>query len=186
MNGLVVETTTDLTPSAWREAGRQIAADRHGVARRASNQMWVVGDWLLRGEDQVFANLNRRRVRMLASEVTGYSRHTLTMAVSLARRFRPGGRVDGLTWWHHLLVAKLSETEQEAWLTRAAEEEWSVRTLRERLRDAAVIARKPPALRPERLVSELTRWRRSELPEPTVEELRRWWEREMAAGAGQG
>jgi hypothetical protein len=187
MNGqLAVVTSTDLTPSEWRELGRQIAGDRHQVTRRASQQMWAVGDWLLQGEDQVFMHLNRRRVRVLASEVTGYSRHTLTMAVSLARRFRPDTRVDGLSWWHHLLVAKLGEAEQEAWLIRAAEEEWSVRTLRERLRGASVIASKSSGLQPDKLVSELTRWKRSEISERMVEQLRQWWDREMATGPGQG
>lgn len=187
MNGqLAVVTSTELTQSEWRELGRRIAGDRHQVTRQASRQMWAVGDWLLQGEDQVFTHLNRRRVRVLASEVTGYSRHTLTMAVSVARRFRPDSRVDGLTWWHHLLVAKLGDEDQEAWLTRAAEEEWSVRTLRERLRGAAVIVSKPSGPRPDRLVSELTRWKRSEMPERVVEQLQQWWEREMATAPGQG
>lgn len=178
MARLAVVTSTDLTPAEWQELGRGIAGNRHQTARQASNQMWVVGDWLLQGEDRVFTHLNRRRVRALAAEVTGYSRHTLTMAVSLARRYRPDTRVDGLTWWHHLLVAKLDALEQEAWLVRAAEEEWSVRTMRERLRGASVIASgRPDPLAV--LVSELTRLKRSEMPTPVVERLREWWRREM-------
>ncbi|HEY7199911.1 MAG TPA: hypothetical protein VIC57_06860 [Candidatus Dormibacteraeota bacterium] len=167
-----------LTPPEWREIGKRIAGQRQLVNGHASRQMWAVGDWLLQGEDDVFTHLNRRGVRELAAEITGYSTHTLAMAVSVARRVRPDVRVDGLSWWHHLLVGKLPAEEQERWLCRAAEEGWSVKTMRERLRAASVIAGSRTR-QPDRLVTQLTRWTRAEMSDGAVSRLHEWWRREM-------
>jgi len=171
-----------LTPPEWREVGRRIAGQRNQVDGHASRQMWAVGEWLLQGEDDVFTHLNRRRVRELASEITGYSMHTLAMAVSVARRVGAAVRVDGLTWWHHLLVGKLSPAEQETWLCRAAEEGWSVKMMRERLRSASVIRSASKSRHPDRLVSQLTRWKRSEMSDVALSQLRDWWRQEMEVG----
>ena len=168
-----------VTPQQWRDLGASIAGQRHQMDGQASRQMWAVGDWLLQGEDEVYAQLNRRRVRTLAAEITGYSVHTLAMAVSLARRVPPAVRVDGLTWWHHLLIGKLPTAEQEAWLCRAAEEGWSAAVLRKRLRAASVIAGRPSSRRSDRLVSQLTMWKRSEMSDYALGQLREWWRREM-------
>lgn len=164
-----------LTAEAWCQIGVALAQRRAQITGMGSRQMWEVGDWLVTGEDGAYRHLNRLRVRALAAEITGYSRHTLTMAVSVARKVKPTVRVDGLSWWHHLAVAKLPEAEQARWLARAAEEEWSVRRLREELATSGDTARR---VRPGRLVGELVKLRLSDLPEPARAELRRWWERE--------
>src|SRR5437660_11341628 len=85
----------------WYDIGGQLARRRRHLDRTGSQQMWEVGDWLVAGEDDVFKHLNRRRVRELAAGVTGYARHTLTMAASVARKVEPSRRVGGLPWWHH-------------------------------------------------------------------------------------
>src|SRR5205807_8955249 len=102
----------------WYEAGDQLARGRRQLDSTGSRQMWEIGDWLVAGEDDVFKHLNRRRVRELAAGVTGYARHTLTMAASVARKVEPSRRVDGLTWWHHLAVASLDPDGQTDWLVR--------------------------------------------------------------------
>src|SRR6266566_9882650 len=96
-----------LTPETWRAVGEQLARKRGNLGHAGSRQMWDIGDWLRDGEDEVFKQLKRSRVRTMASGITGYSRHTLSMAASLARKMGPSMRIDGLTWWHHLAVARL-------------------------------------------------------------------------------
>ncbi len=174
---LVRDTARDaLSADAWCQIGVALAQRRTQIAGMGSRHMWEVGDWLVTGEDSAYRHLNRIRVRALAAEITGYSRHTLTMAASVARKVKPSMRVDGLTWWHHLAVAKLSEDEQAGWLAKAAEREWSVRHLREEL--AATSRGSRRRVRPGRLIGELVRLRLSDLPERSRAELRAWWERE--------
>src|SRR5262245_59221539 len=101
-----------LTPESWRAVGEQLARQRGSLSHAGSRQMWDVGDWLRDGEDEVFKRLNRSRVRAMAAVLTGYSLHTLGMAVSLARKMDPSMRIEGLTWWHHLAVARLDSQAQ--------------------------------------------------------------------------
>lgn len=160
---------------AWRELGGRLAQQRAELAGQGSRHMWEVGDWLMAGEDQVFRHMKRVKVRELGASITGYSAHTLKMAVCVARRVDPAVRVHGLSWWHHLHVAWLTPAEQTAWLTRAAEEGWSAEHLRTRLRDASLIVRPRSANHVRRLLSELVKLRRDDIPEGMVGELARWW-----------
>jgi hypothetical protein len=164
-----------LTHEAWRKAGDALARRRWQMATTGSQQMWEVGDWLVTGEDAVFARLKRTKVRELAADISGYSRHTLTMAVSVARKVPPSVRVDGLSWWHHLAVAKLGSTEQAEWLERAAEQEWTVQTLRDHLRPPLA----PRRSRSRRLVGQLTKLTIDDIPEAAIAELRAWVQREL-------
>jgi hypothetical protein len=168
---------SDLSPESWRGIGLRLASSRGRLEGSASRQMWEIGDWLRVGENRVFSNLNRIKVRALASELTGYSRHTLTMAVSVARKVDASIRVDGLSWWHHLAVANRSPDEQAEWLTRAAEEGWSVATLRVELRargEAGRPSRPPSPERTARLIHDVLQLRRDAVPDGLVVELRRW------------
>jgi hypothetical protein len=167
-----------LSQESWRSVGRSLADRRSGLRGSASRQMWEVGDWLVAGEDVLFRNLNRTRVRQLAAELTGYSRHTLTMAVSVARKVDASVRVDGLSWWHHLCVADRPANEQMEWLTRAAEEGWSIAMLRAELRrqGGSGRARRASPRRANRVVRDLLTLRREDLPEELLEQLRRWWD----------
>ena len=152
-----------------------MAQQRSELMGSGSRHMWEIGDWLVDGEDHVLRHMKRIKVRELAASITGYSAHTLKMAVCVARRVEPAIRVDGLSWWHHLLVAWLEPTDQVDWLTRAAEEGWSVDNLRARLRDAGLILRPRSAAHVRRLITELVKLRRDEIPAGLVEELARWW-----------
>lgn len=172
-----------MTPETWYQMGRQLGQRRQEFDRGGSRQMWAIGDWMLAGEHDVHQGLKRARLRDLAVEATGYSRHTLTMASTVARKVKPAVRVDGLSWWHHLAVSGLGEEEQSEWLARAAEAEWTVPGLRERLTAAGRI-RSRSAGRTQRLVGEIVKLHLSDLSESTRAELRAWWDRESGARTG--
>jgi hypothetical protein len=165
-----------LTPDSWRAVGEQLARARGSLSHAGSQQMWDVGDWLRDGEDEVFKRLNRSRVRTMAAAITGYSRHTLSMAVSLARKMGPSMRIEGLTWWHHLAVAGLDAEMQSHWLTRAAEEGWSIRELRARLSSEARAGGRRPGRPVQSVVTELIRLNRDDIPDSLLVQLRQWWE----------
>lgn len=165
----------------WRHTGTQLARSSHQIEATGSRQMWEVGDWLLTGEDIVFKNLKKSKVRQMAAEITGYSLHTLRMAASVARKIKSSMRIDGLSWWHHLSVANLDEKGQAVWLTRAAEEGWSVHELRSRLRAQVPQASRPPRrVRTSRLVLELTQLHRDEIGNELLGKLREWWQKEVS------
>jgi hypothetical protein len=180
----IVEPHVPTTEASWREAGGALARQRARIAGMGSRQMWQVGDWLVQGEDEVLRHLSRSHVRTVAT-ITGYSRHTLTMAASVARKVGPRARLDELTWWHHLAVARLDQAEQRRWLERAAEQRWSPRALREEL-PAGSPGRGRPRHRSGRLVGELVRYRREDIPASDVARLRAWYLREMPARDAAG
>jgi hypothetical protein len=174
-----------LTEDSWMRAGQELGRRRTQLGVTRSAQMWMVGDWLLAGEDRVLRNKKRSATRDAAARLTGYSKHTLTMSASVARKFDPSRRVDGLTWWHHLTVAGLEPDQQTHWLTNAAEGDWSVARLRDELRAAGRTRTDARSRRARAAVRGLTRLSRSEIPEPILAELRGWWLREMG-GEGRG
>jgi hypothetical protein len=168
-------TLRNLGERAWWELGSRLAQQRAEIAGQGSQHMWDVGDWLVAGEDDVFRRMKRVKVRELAADITGYSQRTLKMAVSVARRIDPDVRVAGLSWWHHLLVACLDRDGQVDWLTRAAEEGWSAARLRDELRGAGMIARPRSRTHVQRLVTQVVKLSREEIPDQMVEQLAYWW-----------
>jgi hypothetical protein len=136
--------------------------------------MWSVGDWLVVGEDRVFNRLKRRTIRQLAAEITGYSQHTLVMAVSVSRKVDPAARVDGLSWWHHLAVARMPRPEQVHWLCQAAEHGWSVRTFRVRLGQHGRTASRGRRPRGEQLVQQVVALSPGEVGDDLLAKLRDW------------
>lgn len=131
----------------WRELGVLIA-------RTADSTAWSMGDWLAYGESR-YAGRYRRAV-----EDVGLSYQTLRNYAWVARRFPLSRRRDGLTFQHHMEVARLATGEQDQWLDRAIENRWSVRVLRQRLKEADGPARDPVAALP-RISADplsLTRW----------------------------
>ncbi|GAA4551960.1 LmbU family transcriptional regulator [Amycolatopsis samaneae] len=110
----------------WQQAGLKIA-------RMADSSAWYMGDWLAYGEAQ-FENKYRR-----AAEAVGLNYQTLRNFAWVARRFPLSRRRDKLTFYHHMEVAKLSDVEQERWLDRAVRERWSVRRLRQCVKNASCL-----------------------------------------------
>jgi hypothetical protein len=142
--------------------------------------MWALGDWVLDGEQEVFKSLKRAHLRRMATEISGYSSHTIAMAVSVSRRVSVSIRIDGLTWWHHLAVAKMVPEDQLAWLTRAAEECWSVARLRAELRAAGMLKARSRPRSASTAIEQLVRLRREDIPPKLLDHLTEWWQREVA------
>lgn len=162
------------TAEDWRMTGLDLRRERERGERTRSGQMWIVGDWLLAGEDRIFNRLKKQTIRKLAAEITGYSQHTLVMAVSVARKVDPSVRVDGLSWWHHLAVARLPAPEQAHWLCHAAEHGWSLRELRTRLRLHGHTSSRSRPRRAEQLVRQVVALDPTEVGDDLLAQLHRW------------
>jgi len=136
----------------WRRMGSQIA-------RMADSSAWYLGDWLAYGEYQ-YSERYRRAV-----DVVGLNYQTLRNYVWIARRFPLSRRRDKLTFNHHVEVAKLTDEEQDKWFDRAIEQGWSVRQLRQNLKEEGEaengkISREQTALPPIKTDQRrLERWR---------------------------
>jgi hypothetical protein len=162
----------------WRMTGARLRRERENVDSSGSRQMWNVGDWLVAGEDDVFRRMKKQMIRKWASQITGYSQHTLVMAVSVARKIDATQRVDGLSWWHHLAVARLPAPEQARWLCEAAERGWSIRELRERLaRSGHTSSRRRPR-RGELLIKQVVALSPGEVEEDLLVQLTDWLDRQ--------
>lgn len=163
----------------WRLIGANLRRERERGEALRSRQMWSVGDWLMAGEDRVFNRLKKRTIRKFAAEITGYSQHTLVMAVSVARKVDPSVRVDGLSWWHHLAVAGLPMAEQAHWLCQAAEQGWGVRELRTRLRQHGRTSSRGRQRRGEQLVQQVVELNPGEVNDDLLAQLRDWLDRQL-------
>jgi hypothetical protein len=164
----------------WQEEGIRLSGSRERIESSGSRLMWEVGDWMVAGEDVVLKTLKKQKIRQMAAGISGYSSHTLRMAASVARKVEPDIRIDGLSWWHHQIVAKLDKEDQSKWLTHAAEAGWSVRDFRNELRKHGVTRTVSARRRHESLILELTKLHRDEIAAELRAELRRWWESELA------
>jgi hypothetical protein len=167
------------TTRAWYEAGRQLADAREHQKMAGSQQMWAIGDWLLVGESVLFKHLKKARVRTLAAELSTYSRHTLAMAVSVARKYDASMRIEELSWWHHLVVAGLDMTDREMWLRRAVDHGWSPRQLRAELDVQRGRSGPRRAELPRKTINQLLLLRRDDIDQDLRGRLRDWWQREM-------
>jgi hypothetical protein len=101
------------------------------------------------------------------------------MAASVARKVEPSMRIEGLTWWHHLAVAKLSTSERTSWLERAMADRLSVQGLRIALRNAGHLPNHQATSRQRRLVRELVKLKGEEFEHDMLTKLRNWWDREI-------
>lgn len=162
------------TADDWRRIGVGLRREHERGEANRSRQMWCVGDWLIAGEDRIFSRLKKRTVRKLAVEITGYSQHTLVMAVSVSRKIDPSVRVDALSWWHHLAVAGLPADEQARWLCEAAEYGWSIRALRSRLSEQGRTSSRSRQPRGEQLVRQVVALGPGEVGDDLLAQLHTW------------
>jgi hypothetical protein len=176
------ELKEELTEQHWLNLGQRFGRELVGLNYSRSQHMWAVGDWLVQGEDMVFKNRTRAAVRQRAAGLTGYAPRTMAMAASVARRVEPSSRVEGLSWWHHLVVASLERQHHAVWLTRAAENMWTAARLRQELVSAGLTSRRRARPATTRLVTELLKLRRDDLPGEMVGQLAGWWAREFGEG----
>ncbi|MFE3180507.1 LmbU family transcriptional regulator [Streptomyces violascens] len=107
--------------STWRELGEEIF-------RISESSTWWLGDWLLYGRDKY----PERYKKAIAETSLDYQ--TLRNYAWIARRFEPSRRREGLSFQHHVEVAALAADEQDLWLDRAQQLDWSRNELRVRLR----------------------------------------------------
>ncbi len=163
----------------WRLTGINLRRERERGETTRSRQMWTIGDWLIAGEDRVFIKLKKRTIRKFAAEITGYSQHTLVMAVSVARKVDPAVRVDGLSWWHHLVVARMPKPEQAQWLCQAAEHGWSIRDLRARLRQHGHTVSRGRRRRGEQLVQQVVALSPGDVGDDLLAQLHDWLDRQL-------
>jgi ssDNA-binding Zn-finger/Zn-ribbon topoisomerase 1 len=95
---------------------------------RKSN--WWVGDWLR------FGAAKWGEKYALAAKITGHDTHSLENMVYVASHVDISLRRENLSWSHHFLVAALDPEQQEYWLDRALECNFTVNDLRIELKAA--------------------------------------------------
>ena len=119
-----------LSFDAWRTLGARVGS-------HSSASSWWLGDWL------VFGRMKYGRRYKEAISVTGLDYQTLRNYAVVARRFDASRRRRELTFHHHAELCALPDDDQERWLDLAAQNAWSKRELRRRVRgsrDRAVSA----------------------------------------------
>lgn len=116
-----LQLPTQLSFDKWIRIGRQLS-DVY------TSSAWCLGDWLVYGEE---AYTGRYRN---AIEQTSLDYQTLRNYAWVAKRFSLSRRREGLSFGHHAEVAALSEPEQDFWLRKAEELNWSVKRMRHEVR----------------------------------------------------
>lgn len=113
---------------SWRELGSN-------VLLIANCSAWWIGDWLVYGE-QAYGD---RYEQGITDTSLGYQ--TLRNYAWVVRKFPVSRRRDTLSFGHHAEVAALPDDEQDAWLARAEQLNWSRNRLRQGLRAAQLANR---------------------------------------------
>lgn len=139
-----LEIPDGLPYSEWIAAAEQfkplsghLATGRAVIDRYDDSIMWRLGDFLNYGErmkDAGVEGYKEKYENALHPEDYGYSYDTLRRATWVAKKIAPRERFGGLSFKHHIIVAKLKEpSDRKRWLTRAQKENWSTSRLREEM-----------------------------------------------------
>jgi hypothetical protein len=107
----------------WELAGRRLS----GIV---DSSCWWLGDWLVYGQER-YSDRYQRGI-----EAVGLRYQTLRNYAWVARRFPLHRRRTTLTFQHHSELTSLPDEEQDAWLDRAAEGNWTTKQLRGAVRYA--------------------------------------------------
>lgn len=127
--GLVV-TEDDVPYELWEAYG--------GAIRRVEGAIqWIIGDWLNYGERKYGETYAQ------AMDETDMEYQALANYKWVAGQVEFSTRVENLSWTHHREVANMEPEEQEYWLNEAVEQGYTVRGLREAIRDERLIAAPP-------------------------------------------
>ena len=119
--GLVV-TEDDVPYELWEAYG--------GAIRRVEGAIqWIIGDWLNYGERKYGETYAQ------AMDETDMEYQALANYKWVAGQVEFSTRVENLSWTHHREVANMEPEEQEYWLNEAVEQGYTVRGLREAIRD---------------------------------------------------
>jgi hypothetical protein len=116
---------------------------------------WLIGDWLLHGEDRPEWGDKYESV----IQRTGKSYSTLTGYKSISRKIPFCRRQQNLSYSHHVEIANANLDQETCWqlLQRAASESWSVRVLRAEL--SHIAGELPASLSPSPLADRANRKR---------------------------
>ncbi|MET8249535.1 LmbU family transcriptional regulator [Streptomyces sp. NPDC005202] len=136
----------------WERAGRQLADV-------LDSSCWWLGDWLVYGKDH-YTDRYQRGIR-----AAGLSYQTLRNYAWVSRRFDLTRRRPALSFQHHAELASMPVEEQELWLDRAEQRQWTTKQLRGAIR-AERQSRQPcaptePSRRLEVPGSRFQRWHRA-------------------------
>ncbi|MFE4695532.1 LmbU family transcriptional regulator [Streptomyces sp. NPDC056738] len=116
----------------WERAGRQLA----DVLDSSS---WWLGDWMVYGKDH-YTDRYQRGIR-----AAGLSYQTLRNYAWVSRRFDLTRRRSALSFQHHAELASMPVADQELWLDRAEQRQWTTKQLRGALRAARQGDQQPAA-----------------------------------------
>jgi hypothetical protein len=115
--------STNLSFDEWELAGQRIS----GIV---DSSCWWLGDWLVYGKSQ-YADRYQRGI-----EAVGLQYQTLRNYAWVSRRFPFSRRRAALTFQHHSEIASLPPDEQDQWLDRAEQGNWTTKQLRNALQVA--------------------------------------------------
>jgi hypothetical protein len=117
----------------WERAGRQLA----DVLDSSS---WWLGDWMVYGKDH-YTDRYQRGIR-----AAGLSYQTLRNYAWVSRRFDLTRRRSALSFQHHAELASMPLEEQDVWLERAEQRQWTTKQLRGAIRAARQGEQQPAAI----------------------------------------
>jgi hypothetical protein len=118
-----LQMPTQMAYDEWERAGRQLA----DVLDSSS---WWLGDWLVYGKDH-YTDRYQRGIR-----AAGLSYQTLRNYAWVSRRFDLTRRRPTLSFQHHAELASMPVEEQDLWLDRAEQRQWTTKQLRSAIRAA--------------------------------------------------
>ncbi len=116
-----LQMPTGMAYDEWERAGRQLA----DVLDSSS---WWLGDWLVYGKDH-YTDRYQRGIR-----AAGLSYQTLRNYAWVSRRFDHTRRRPTLSFQHHAELASMPVEEQDLWLDRAEQRQWTTKQLRGAIR----------------------------------------------------
>jgi hypothetical protein len=163
-----LEIRDELTFDQWRDLAPKFSEAMKCAA-------WVIGDWIVYGEDHFSLKPNvSREVYDAALAATGLDRTTLHTYAHVSRNLNFLLRNKELSWEHHKAVAKLDAPEQKKWLDLALSDPndggiVSSRRLRKSIMAGHIVT--PEEMHPEPSDS------RIENHIPYVNRLVAWWAR---------
>jgi len=117
--GLIV--TAPVPYEVWEAYG--------GALRRVESSLqWVIGDWLVYGEDTYGEKYAQATSLWPGNTIERLKRYAfVSQCVPVCLRKQT------LSWSHHVEVASLESAKQKTWLEKAEREDWTVRELRAHL-----------------------------------------------------
>jgi hypothetical protein len=120
--------TAKVSLDTWEQIGRQLLSFSDSVS-------WWIADWLVYGESE-FQDRYEEAIKR-----TSLSYQTLRNYTWVAREFPPARRRESLSFSHHTELVALEQPEQDYWLRKAEEHNWSRNRLRAEVRRSLRVRR---------------------------------------------